>query len=189
MKDRLKHIRLTLGYSQLQFAEMLGIEVSTYRGYEYKTKNLPNGLLIRLIDVFNVNMGYLLTGSYPVFGNNYNNTLKLKQNDKIKSCLKSFPKRYNKILAVNNLTDYEFSKLTGISERRLEKLGLGIVEPTLEDINHIKAHVDVNSDWLLYGHDDNYKDKRNYIPETNGLSNEELSLLRKIIQKNKHLFE
>lgn len=188
MKDRLRHIRLTLGYSQMEFAEILGIEVNTYRGYEYKTKNLPNMLLVKLVDIFNVNLDYLFTGNYPVFRNSFSNTLKIRQNPEIVENISTFGKRYNKILLENDITDYEFSRLVGIPESRLEKLGLGIISPTIDDINRIKARVDVNVDWLLYG--DSVKQNHKIVNTSNTTLNEdEIFILKKIVKEHKHLFE
>ncbi|MCM1265327.1 MAG: helix-turn-helix transcriptional regulator [Candidatus Gastranaerophilales bacterium] len=188
LKDRLRHIRLTLGYSQMEFADLLNIEVNTYRGYEYKTKNLPNMLLVKLVDVFNVNLDYLFTGNYPVFRNSFSNTLKIKQNPDISDNISSFGKRYTKILLENNITDYEFSRIVGIPEHRLEKLGLGVIPPTLDDINRIKARVDVNIDWLLYGDYNKQKQKTSNLSNST-LNEEEVFILKKIIKQNKHLFE
>ncbi|MDO5437268.1 MAG: helix-turn-helix transcriptional regulator [bacterium] len=67
MKDRLKQIRLTLGYNQQQFAEKLGVELNTYKGYEYKTKNFPSELLIALANILDVNLNWLLTGKGSMF--------------------------------------------------------------------------------------------------------------------------
>lgn len=68
MKDRLKQIRLTLGYNQQQIASLLGVELNTYKGYEYKTKNFPNDFLVLLINILNVNVNWLLTGKGSMFG-------------------------------------------------------------------------------------------------------------------------
>lgn len=61
-----------------------------------------------------------------------------------------FGKRFNKIQAENDLNDIEMSKLLKISESRVEKLGLGMAVPTLDDLNSIKSNFDVSIDWLLY---------------------------------------
>lgn len=67
MKDRLKQIRLKLGYNLIQMAETLQIEPNTYKGYEYKTKNLPCEFLIQLIKKLNVNINWLLIGEGEMF--------------------------------------------------------------------------------------------------------------------------
>lgn len=69
MKDRLKQIRLKLGYNLIQMAETLQIEPNTYKGYEYKTKNLPCDFLIQLIKKLNVNINWLLIGEGEMFIN------------------------------------------------------------------------------------------------------------------------
>ncbi len=67
MKNRLKQIRIKLGFNLVQMAEKLQIEPNTYKGYEYKTKNLPCDFLILLIKKLDVNINWLLTGEGEMF--------------------------------------------------------------------------------------------------------------------------
>ncbi len=67
MKERLKQIRLKLGYNQQEMANILGIELNTYRGYEYKTKNFPDILLKALLTKLQVNINWLLSGFGEMF--------------------------------------------------------------------------------------------------------------------------
>ncbi len=67
VKERLKEIRLKLGYSQQKMAEILNVELNTYRGYEYKTKNFPDNFLKTLLTKLQVNINWLLSGSGEMF--------------------------------------------------------------------------------------------------------------------------
>ena len=75
MKDRLKKIRVTLGYNQQEMANKLGFELTTYRSFEYKSKNFPVEFLNSLINKFSVNINWLLTGKGSMFINSNENTL------------------------------------------------------------------------------------------------------------------
>ncbi len=46
---------------------MLGIELNTYRGYEYKTKNFPDDFLKALLTKLQVNINWLLSGNGDMF--------------------------------------------------------------------------------------------------------------------------
>lgn len=182
MKYTLRTIRFTLGYNQAEMAEKLGIDVRRLRSYEYQTKNYPNELLESLVNNLNVNLNYLITGHGEMFTNEYKGSLKLKDNSMLIENIKDFSKRLTKLQAANGLNDYSFSKITTISEGRLERLGLGKTLPDLNDINKIKKCFDVNIDWLLYGEG----------PETSyesenlaSLSNEDIKFLKEFINKQK----
>ena len=67
MKERLKKIRTTLGFNQQEMAEKLGFELTTYRSFEYKSKNFPIEFLTSLIYTFSININWLLTGYGNMF--------------------------------------------------------------------------------------------------------------------------
>lgn len=110
---------------------------------------------------------------------NINNSLKLSYNTSFTENLKKFYKRFNQLQKENDLNDYQFSKETGISEARIEKLGIGKVLPTLEELNALKTHFDVSIDWLLYGE----TPCRNAQSENNTLSAKEITILKQMAQK------
>lgn len=179
LKDNLKQIRLTLGYNQQQMADNLAIPIRTYMGYEYKAKVYPIDFLLKLVNILSVNLHYLYTGEGEMFISNCGNTLKKQVNEDIVKNLDTFYKRFNKIQKENDLNDYQISKQTGISESRIEKLGLGKVLPTLDELNALKSQFDISIDWLLYG------DTPNSKCNNNELSAEEISILKKLVQKAK----
>lgn len=187
MKENLKKIRLTLGYNLNEFAKKLNISINTYMGYEYKAKVYPLDFLNKLVDVFNVNLHYLYTGQGEMFISEINNTLEiintleLHDNSKFINNVNSFYKRFNKIQKENELNDRSFSKITGISESRIEKLGIGKATPTIEELNAIKQHFDVSIDWLLYG-DLPQKNAQSEVAAPT-LSIEEINVLKKMAEK------
>ena len=176
MKDRLKQIRIKLGYNQNQMAEGLNVELNTYRGYEYKTKNLPDKILEKLVLVFNVNLNWLFTGVGDMFISQCNNTLERKNNYYLIKNLKTFYKRFNLLQKENNLNDFQMAKLLDIPESRVEKLGLGMAFPLAEELNNIKLSFDVSLDWLLFGETANETGE-------NSLNNDEIKILKKLAQK------
>lgn len=179
MKENLKKIRLTLGYNQQEMADKLNMPVRTYMGYEYKTKNLPDDFILKLVNILNVNLHYLYTGQGDMFISTCENTLTKRNNDDIVKNLDTFYKRFNQLQKENDLNDFLLSNLTGITEARIEKLGIGKVTPTFEELNALKSHFDVSIDWLLYGD----SPCRNAQNSDNSLSADEITILKKMAQK------
>ena len=67
MDNFLKNIRLTLGYNQQEIADKLNLNINTYRSYEYQKRDLSNELILKLVDIFNINVHYLYTGQGDMF--------------------------------------------------------------------------------------------------------------------------
>ena len=67
MKDRLKAVRLALGYSQEGFAEKLGISRSAVSLYESGARNMGAPLIRMLCTTFGVNRTWLETGEGEMF--------------------------------------------------------------------------------------------------------------------------
>lgn len=179
MDNFLKNIRLTLGYNQQEIADKLNLNINTYRSYEYQKRDLSNELILKLVDIFNINVHYLYTGQGDMFISTCLNTCNKQDNNKIVKNLDSFYKRFNQLQKENDLNDYQFSKETGIPEARIEKLGIGKVLPTLEELNALKTHFDVSIDWLLYGE----TPCRIAQSENNTLSAQEITILKQVAQK------
>lgn len=70
--ERIKQIREKLGYSQREFAKLLGIESGSYVGYEYGRRRPPFILLDAISKQFNVNLNWLISGEGPMFLNEQN---------------------------------------------------------------------------------------------------------------------
>lgn len=151
MNNKLKKIRLTLSYTQDKFANKLNCPISTYRSYEYGSRNFSTEFIQSLINKFNINANWLFCGIGEMFINECSNSRIECDNKKALNNFEKFHKRLNQLQSENNLNDYEFAKKIGITESRLEKIGIGKVKPNLDELNCIKQHFDVSIDWLLYG--------------------------------------
>lgn len=181
MKNRLKEIRFTLGYNQEKMACLVGIDVRRLRNYEYETKNLPNDFLVSLYNVFHININWLLTGNGPMFIEPEHNAFEECDDAEISKNFKDLHKRYTKMLAELNITDYEVSKKTGISETRLEKIGLGDTDITMEEFIKLRSKYAFDANMFLY----NKGVYANSTESDNELSAEELAILKKLAQKIK----
>lgn len=58
--ESLKNLRIQKGYTQLQIAEILGIQRPTYSRYESGERQPDHATLIKLAEIFNVSLDYLL---------------------------------------------------------------------------------------------------------------------------------
>lgn len=153
LQENLKQIRLKLGYSQQEIADKLKININTYRGYEYNKREMPYETLRYLIDKFNVNINWLLTGTGNMFLNSsidddilisqknlYNNTVSFKIGN-----------RLTQIQEENKFQDKEMAKTLGIYEYEYIDLKQNSKEPTLKILNNLKQNFNISLDWLLYG--------------------------------------
>lgn len=59
---RMKEIRERLGYTQEEFAEILGCVARTYAGYERGERRQPHELLQKIAKLGNTSVGYLVAG-------------------------------------------------------------------------------------------------------------------------------
>ncbi len=180
MINRLKEIRLTLGYNQQYMADKLECNLRTYRSYEYEDRNTPDEIARLLNSELNVNLNWYFTGVGPMFINSVKKTDDICEDPTIIKKFRLFYKRYTKLLAEYNLTDYEVSRLTGINETRLEKIGLGIADITMEEFIKLRSQLPFDSNQLLF--DEKFENSTE--PEA-GLSAEELAVLKKLAQKIK----
>ena len=62
---KLKQLRLLLGCTQTQMAELLGITVRGYRNYELGAREPELSILIKLADHFNVSLDELVGRQFP----------------------------------------------------------------------------------------------------------------------------
>ena len=60
MRTRLRNLREDNDYSQKQIAEMLYIDQSTYSRYENGLLDIPLSILIKLSNIYNVSIDYLI---------------------------------------------------------------------------------------------------------------------------------
>ena len=151
MKERLKKVRVTLGYNLQEISDILGIPLNTYIGYEYRTKNVPLDFLISLNNNLNININWLLTGNGEMLINSCGNSLKKSDNESIVKKNVYIGKRLIQIQEKNNLLDKDMAKILEMYRDDYIDLKLGNKEPTFKIINKIKQSFDISIDWLLYG--------------------------------------
>lgn len=147
----LKKVRQELGLSVAKFAEKLEMSASTLTGYERGERTPSWNLFTQLSIKSCVNMNWFVTGQGEMFIDKCEDTHAIILNEKSVSNYKNWGGRLSKILSENLETPYKFSKRTGIPESRIENFILDSVDPTIKELNAIKANVDVSLDWLLYG--------------------------------------
>ena len=63
--QKLKKLRLLLGCTQAQMADLLGITVRGYRNYELGAREPELSILIKLADYFNVSLDELVGRQFP----------------------------------------------------------------------------------------------------------------------------
>ncbi len=60
--QRLKEIRIELNLTQKQIAKTMGVDERIYRNYEKDIRYPRSDYLIPLIEAYNININWLLTG-------------------------------------------------------------------------------------------------------------------------------
>ena len=58
--ENIRNLRIDKGYTQKQIGEYLGISQNTYSQYEIGVLNYPLDVLIKLADLYNVSIDYLV---------------------------------------------------------------------------------------------------------------------------------
>lgn len=177
---RLKQLRTDLGLSVAKFAEKLDMSPSTINGYEREERTPSELLFIQLANKLNVNLNWLVSGQGEKFINVCQNTYSFVKNDTIDVNFKNWGERLSLILAKSQITPYRFAQITGISEKRIEKIILDSIEPTIYELNAIKSNIDISIDWLLYGSIDLKNDDK--LNNNTQFSNDEVLKLKKILK-------
>lgn len=179
MTNRLKEIRLTLGYNQQKMADILCCNIRTYRSYEYDERNTPDEIVILLNSELNINLNWYFTGQGSMFIAQETNQFEECDDNSILENFKSFYERYTKMLADLNTTDYKVSRRTGISESRLEKIGLGDAVISMEEFIKLRSKYMFDANWLLF----NKEFCHNNSNADDELSSDEIAALKKLAKK------
>ena len=58
--ENIRKLRIDMGYTQKQIAEILGVSQNTYSQYEIGVLNYPVDALVKLADFYGVSADYLL---------------------------------------------------------------------------------------------------------------------------------
>lgn len=163
------------------FARELELAQPTYAKYETGERKLSPEFVNDLADKYNVNLTWLFTGKGEMFNDPIEASFEECDDIEISKNFKDLYKRYTKMLADLNITDYEVSKKTGISETRLEKIGLGDTDITMEEFIKLRSKYAFDANMFLY----NKGVYANNAESDNKLSAEELAVLKKLAQKIK----
>lgn len=179
MTNRLKEIRLTLGYNQQKMADKLCCNIRTYRSYEYEERSTPDEITILLNSELNINLNWYFTGQGAMFITPVTEQFEECDDNAILENFKNFYDRYTKMLADLNTTDYEVSKRTGISESRLEKIGLGDAAITMEEFIKLRSKYAFDANMLLF----NKGFCKDSSTSADELSSDEIAALKKLAKK------
>ena len=131
LKDRLKKIRLALGYNQQEMAEKLGIPVRVYRNYEYVSKGYPVDFIQNLICLFSVNANYLFTGEGSIFIDCSKNSDSRCSSKNINDKIFDFGLRLAKLQENTGLSEKDFAHNIGLFKDEFIELKCGNKAPTL----------------------------------------------------------
>lgn len=144
-KSRLRQIRDKFAQTASEFAQMTGLEIRTYSGYERGERKPPVEYLATLAQKFNINLHWYITGNGSMF-------LPAPENTKLAEELAkrtTFGKRLNFYQSEKNLSDSEIAKILNVSENRVEILGLDEAEPTLTELKALKSYSGIAIDvWV-----------------------------------------
>ena len=122
MFEKLKEIRLYEGLTQKEVAEKLGVERSTYAGWETGKDVIPLSKLNDFANIFKVSLDYLV-GNTP-------NSLVIKKIQEI-----------NPLVIANNLKKYR--KENKLSQKKIAKY-LNISQPTFHNYESGKTLITTN---------------------------------------------
>ena len=91
--DRIRQLRIKNGFTQEKIAETLNIDRSFYSRSEAGKKGCSIDLFIRLSELFNVSLDYLILGRYCDSIVAYNDKAQLKEDiERLESHLEQFKK-------------------------------------------------------------------------------------------------
>lgn len=143
MKEKIKQLRIELGLNQEQFAKELDITQAAVSSMETAVYGVKIDNLVKIMELYKryknkrINLDWLITGEGEKF-------LASRENE-------SFKDRLNQYQAESGKSDVDLAKEMGINESRVEKLGLGKVEPTLEELTILKKISGKSLDWWQDG--------------------------------------
>ena len=108
MKDRLKQLRKSLGITQQEFADKIGIKRNSYANYETGRNTPIDAIILSICREFNVNENWLRTGYGEMFVKMDKETeLMAWAGSVLGSVDDSFKKRFVKMLSELDERDWE----------------------------------------------------------------------------------
>ncbi len=142
----LKKFREQIGESQTSLALKLDTTPQTIQRIEAGKGNLNDELKLKLIEVFNLNINWLLTGKGEMFLTQ-KNTFALKQKE---IDFKNFDNRLCDLIKKSELDLKTFAGVVDIKFDRLADLCVG-KKPTIDEVVSICECFDVTADYLILG--------------------------------------
>ena len=185
---KFKQIRQQKQLTQLELGSYLNVSKQAIANVESGHSNPSIELISKLVDIFNINLNWLISGQGDMFISNCDNTLELHNNEDLTKNIDTFKERFQKLVDTNNLNSYSLSKKTNIRESRCEELYIGKKLPNFEDLHALKSHFDVSLDWLLYGETPNATGTGSKNSSTQkqepALSAAEIEFIRNLMKKS-----
>ena len=142
----LKEFREHLGESQTSLALKLETTPQTIQRIEADKGNLNDELKLKLINIFNLNINWLLTGKGSMFLED-RNTFELKQKN---IDYQNFNNRLCTLIEKSELDLKTFAGVVDIKFERLADLCVG-KKPTIDEIISIVECFNITTDYLLLG--------------------------------------
>ena len=147
--ENFKKFREALGYNQSNIAANIEITPQAIQRVEAGNGNFNDEIKAKLIEKFNLNINWLLTGNGEMFLND-KNTFELKTVEKY-SKFQNFASRFNELIKKSELDIKTFSGVVDIKLERVAELSVGVKLPTINEIISLCECFNVTADWLLFG--------------------------------------
>ena len=135
---RIANLRVDNDLTQIKLAEKLNIKANTYSKWEKGINNMPVDFLLKLASFYNVSIDYILelSDEKTTSSLNYINS-------------KNLPEKLKKLRNDLNLSQEEFSKKIGISQRTYSYIERGMRKINIIDIYMIASSNNISAENLL----------------------------------------
>lgn len=130
--NRLKSLRKAKGMKQSELGELLNVQDAAISKYESGKIPLTGDTLLKLSEIFNVSVDYLLGLSKPE-----------------SSVTREFGFRLRELRASEGITQLQMAEILDISKSNISKYEAGTVEPGIDTIVKIAKFFNVTTDYLF----------------------------------------
>ena len=177
--NRLKELKKALKLTTEQLSKDLNMPARTLGSYERNESKIPLELLTKLCKEYAINPLWFSMGQGDMFITPETSQFEECDDNGVLKNFKNLHERFTQMLADLNTTDYKVSKRTGISESRLEKIGLGDAVFTMEEFLKLRSKYVFDANWLLFNKEFN----SNNSNADDELSADEIAALKKLAKK------
>lgn len=139
LADRLKDVRVSLGYTQKEIASAVAVNTSTWQVYESGT-SVPGGKVLEALAGLGFNVNWLLTGNGYMKSYAYESEPSVHPGG-------STPQKLRKIRG--DMPVQEFARRVGSSESEITAIENGKVEVSFHILSAICFEFGINPAWLL----------------------------------------